>query len=54
VRTSSRWLRLTRNVETSFVVPADFEKSGLHAGEWGKVAGRGLCISSATRNSRFF
>jgi hypothetical protein len=32
----------------------DFERSGLHAREWGKVAARGLCISGATRNFRFF
>jgi hypothetical protein len=39
VRTSSRWLRRTRNVETSFVEQADFERSGLHAREWGKRGG---------------
>jgi len=26
----------------------------VRAKEWGKVAGRGLCISGATRDSRFF
>src|SRR5579864_418348 len=31
-----------------------FERSGLHAKEWGRVAGRGLCISGATRDFRFF
>jgi hypothetical protein len=32
----------------------DFERSALHAKEWAKVAERGLCISGATRDFRFF
>ena len=31
-----------------------FERSGLHAKEWARVAGPGLCISGATRDFRFF
>ena len=33
---------------------ADFERCGLHAKEWGKAVGHGLCISGATRDFRFF
>ena len=33
---------------------ADFERSELHAKEWGRVAGRGLSTSGATRSFRFF
>jgi hypothetical protein len=31
----------------------DFERFGLHAKGWGRVAAHGLCISGATRGSRF-
>jgi hypothetical protein len=33
---------------------ADFERFGLHAKEWEKVAGRGLFISGATSDFRLF
>jgi hypothetical protein len=33
---------------------ADFERYGSHAKGWGKVAGRGLCISGAMRDFRLF
>ena len=43
-----------RSVEIESVERADFERSGLPAKGWGKVAGRGLCISGATSDFRFF
>jgi hypothetical protein len=48
------FLQLIRNVETSSAEPADFERFGLHAKEWEKAVGQGLCISGSTRDSRFF
>src|SRR5579864_1257845 len=54
VRTSWHSLRQILNVEIWSVGRADFERSGLHAREWEKVAGPGLCISGATKHSRFF
>ena len=33
---------------------ADFERSGLHAKEWGKGAEHGLSISGAANDFRFF